>query len=402
MASSCPTVIIILGNSGVGKSFLANRLLNDDQAFKSRFSAQSVTHKTEWKNYKTSNGSTEYVVGNIPGLIENNQKLIDENRYEIMKALEQYPWTIVLFVFGHKNGRIPDEDLVAFTRINDAYEFPSQSLLIIVNGIPSDRPKGYEERTKQLLHEIIHVDENHIYFIEKVITDENKMMIHRQLHEAIAKCKPVQHTKKHDIVLLVDEISRLKRESQQLQNQLFAQEQQQLNRQKSETIFDVYQKTGQSQIELDKQISEFNEKSRQINESIEATRTKHNSFLAKHDEEQRKLNHTELTISAQELSTNNERILSQIADIRPPPPPVIVTKKESKSHILKRKPDQPDNESYYITETVNPSDSNIPYNPNNVLHIYPNVSHIDVYSCSKIETHYNYYSDSNDDKSTCF
>ena len=100
MASSTPCAIILLGNSGVGKSFLANRLLNDDQAFESRFSARSVTRQTEWKNYVTSDGSTEYLVANIPGLIESNQKFIDENRTEIMKAFEQHPWAIVLFIYG--------------------------------------------------------------------------------------------------------------------------------------------------------------------------------------------------------------------------------------------------------------------------------------------------------------
>jgi cell division septum initiation protein DivIVA len=396
MASSDSCAIILLGNSGVGKSFLANRLLNDDQAFESRFSARSVTHQTEWKNYIAPNGSTQYLIGNLPGLMEANQKSIDENRNEIMKAFEQHPWGIILFVFGHTNGRIRDEDIVAFTRINNAYEFPSQSLLIIVNGIPSDRPSDYEERTKQLLHKITHVDDDHIYFIEKIITDENKMMIHRQLHEAIAKCKPVLHTKKHDIVLLVDEISRLKKESQQLQNQLLAQEQQQLYRQKSESITDVHQKRSQSQIELDKQISEFSEKSRQV---IETTQTKHNLILAKYDEERRKSDHIELTKSAEEFSTNNERILSQIADMTPPPLPV---QKESKRHILKRKTNQPESEPYYDTVIVNPSDGNILCNPNSIVNIYPNVSHIDFHSHSNTETHYHYHPDSNDDKTTRF
>ena len=380
MASSSPTAIIILGNSGVGKSFLANRLLNDDQAFESRFSARSVTHQTEWKNYRASNTSTEYVVGNIPGLIENNQKAIDENRHEIMKAFEQYPWAIVLFVFGHKNGRIPDEDLVAFARINDAYQFPSQSLLVIVNGIPSDRPNGYEERTKQLLHEITHVDENHIYFIEKVTNDESKILIHRQLHEAIAKCKPVHHTKKHDIELLVDEISRLKKESQQLQNQLLAQEQQQKS-------------GGQSLIDIHRQIPNFNV-------SREATQTRNTSFLTTHDEEQRRADHAELRKSAEDFTVNNQRLLSQIAELQPLP---NETQKKSRFNILKRKADPPETTaSYYTTEIVPTSEHAAICQQINISTNDPNAPHIDINSYTEIHHHHYQISPSNDDRTTRF
>ena len=131
--------LILLGNSGVGKSFLANCFLNDDQAFESRFSAQSVTHLTEWKQMPGLN-HRYYDVANIPGLIEANQKLVSQNRDEIMNALGKYPSSIVIFVFGHRNGRIADEDLVAFHLITDAYQFHPDSTLIFINGIPRDHP----------------------------------------------------------------------------------------------------------------------------------------------------------------------------------------------------------------------------------------------------------------------
>ncbi|CAF0964830.1 unnamed protein product [Adineta ricciae] len=224
MASATTYGLILLGNSGVGKSFLANRLLNDDEAFESRFSAQSVTRHTEWKDMSTNIGRYTFSVANIPGLVEANQKLIDENRMEIMKAFEQCPWAVVLFVFGLNNGRIPDEDLVAFKRINDAYDFPTESLLLIVNAVPSGRPDGYEEKTAQLLEELTSTDKSHIYFVEKSTSEKSKKDIHDLLCEAISKCEPVHHTRKRDIELLSDEISRLKMESKYRQDQLLAQE----------------------------------------------------------------------------------------------------------------------------------------------------------------------------------
>jgi len=62
--------LIILGNSGVGKSFLANILL-DKEIFKHDFSARSVTHRTEYQQITI--GDHDYAVFNIPGLIEADQ-----------------------------------------------------------------------------------------------------------------------------------------------------------------------------------------------------------------------------------------------------------------------------------------------------------------------------------------
>jgi hypothetical protein len=238
MAYATTCGLILLGNSGVGKSFLANRLLDDDEAFESRFSARSVTRHTEWKIMPTAIGKYYYSVANIPGLVEANQTLIDENRTEIMKAFEECPFAIVFFVLGHNNGRIPDEDLVAFMRINDAYQFPSKSLLLIINGIPSNRPDDYKEKTAELLHELTHVDKSLIYFIEKIKSEESKKEIRDLLHEAVRKCEPTYHTKKHDIELLADEISRLKMESKQRQEQLLAQEDKYSKKQKLNLIPD--------------------------------------------------------------------------------------------------------------------------------------------------------------------
>jgi DNA replication protein DnaC len=62
--------LIILGNSGVGKSFLANILLGRE-AFKHEFSARSVTHRTEFQEITFDD--RDYAIFNIPGLIEADQ-----------------------------------------------------------------------------------------------------------------------------------------------------------------------------------------------------------------------------------------------------------------------------------------------------------------------------------------
>jgi DNA replication protein DnaC len=62
--------LIILGNSGVGKSFLANILLGHE-AFKHEFSPRSVTHRTEFEEITIDD--YDYAIFNIPGLIEADQ-----------------------------------------------------------------------------------------------------------------------------------------------------------------------------------------------------------------------------------------------------------------------------------------------------------------------------------------
>ena len=133
--------IIILGNSGVGKSFLANILVGHE-AFAHRFSAQSVTHETA--SVRAIINDLPFKVFNVPGLIEAEQERIDLNKIEIDKAFRERPDSVVIFVFGHQNGRIRDEDVVAFSAITAAYPFRPESLMIVVNGLLLDRPHTYE------------------------------------------------------------------------------------------------------------------------------------------------------------------------------------------------------------------------------------------------------------------
>ena len=67
--------LIILGNSGVGKSFLANTLLKEE-TFRHEFSARSVTHQTECREI-TING-IRFTLFNLPGLLEADQVIILE------------------------------------------------------------------------------------------------------------------------------------------------------------------------------------------------------------------------------------------------------------------------------------------------------------------------------------
>ncbi|CAF1024638.1 unnamed protein product [Adineta steineri] len=113
--------IILLGKSGVGKSFLANILLNHDD-FVDKISVSSVTHRTESREFEYL-GQT-YVIFDVPGLIENDQDAIQKNKAEIQKAFEQHPFSVVAFVLNVAGtGRLDTQDMVVFNVLNDAYQF---------------------------------------------------------------------------------------------------------------------------------------------------------------------------------------------------------------------------------------------------------------------------------------
>ncbi|UJR17941.1 hypothetical protein I4U23_004840 [Adineta vaga] len=332
--------LILLGNSGVGKIFLANRLLNDDQAFESKFSARSVTRRTEWKDMSSKNGDRIYAIANIPGLIEANQQLVDENREEIMKAFEQHSLSIVIFVFGHRNGRIPDEDVVAFLHINDAYAFEHQSLFIIVNGIPSERPEQYEANTAHLLSELIKVDVDRICFFEHNTSDEYKMFMHDRLYEIVEQCEPALHTKKHDIQLITDEIAQLKSQSKHHQDALLAQLQEVENSRRQ--IINLPPRRS-SPIEQESLPMETNETTPYYSSKIikfnEHWKQQQMKFKQTTERVEKSLNAPSKSVQlelAESMKKGSERNTEQFAQLSLPPDQIVVFVEEKKREIVVR------------------------------------------------------------------
>ena len=93
--------LIILGNSGVGKSFICNLLIGD-QIFESAFKTNAVT--TETRSYTLMSSTFELVILDIPGLLESDQQAIERNKIQIGEAFRKCPFSIILFVCAANRG----------------------------------------------------------------------------------------------------------------------------------------------------------------------------------------------------------------------------------------------------------------------------------------------------------
>eukprot|EP01133_Synstelium_polycarpum_P015326 gene15326-18158_t len=162
----------LLGNSGVGKSFLVNILLGKPNHFKHELAATSVTTTTDM--CKMTIGSLVVEVFNIPGLVENDQDKISRNKQQIDNAFSMQPYCVVCFVFGSNGGRIRDEDILAFKALDQAYNLNRQSLCFIVNDLPAIRNKHYEGATTLRLSNLLSIPEESIKvsFVDRIIHND--------------------------------------------------------------------------------------------------------------------------------------------------------------------------------------------------------------------------------------
>jgi hypothetical protein len=219
MSADCG--LIILGNSGVGKSFLANILL-ESETFSHKFAPGAVTTKTE--QAETSFGEHTFAIFNIPGLIEADQTQIDRNKEEIDKAFLQQPNSLILFVFGEQGGRIRNEDVVAFQAINKAYQFKMESLVIIFNNLPKDRDSDYEGAVITCLRDTLKLNFDKICFLDRInkSSSTEREGLRKTILGTIVKLKPKVHRKQQEIELQISMVKQLKEHIKQLNDQFEA------------------------------------------------------------------------------------------------------------------------------------------------------------------------------------
>ncbi|CAF1449523.1 unnamed protein product [Adineta ricciae] len=328
--------LIILGNSGVGKSFLANILLGRE-AFEHEFRGGSVTHRTEYEEITIDDNV--YAIFNIPGLIEADQARVNINKREIDYAFQQRPNSLIIYVFGHQHGRIRNEDVVAFNSINKAYPLNPESLLLVVNALPADRPPNYEGEVILMIRDIIgrQLSERRMCFLNHINRGnrEERVALRNQFLGAIFELSPRVHRKEDDIRLQADEVAMLKQQIQtmkdtfdanksQFQDEIRAQQlryddlviQQRMESERFQSIID--QQAQEATAMRERQAEQV----QQMQERLIRMQADHQTMI--HDMTNRNSADTALIRQALEQSNQAQaQLRQQIADLANRPPQII-------------------------------------------------------------------------------
>lgn len=213
--------IHILGNPGVGKTFICNQLLGENY-FLHKFSPVSVTKESETKVVQLDGHFITVV--NIPGIIDNNPQRIQHNKAEIEKGFKLNSFSIVVYVFGNEGGRIRDEDFVAFQALQKAFKFDQKSVGFIINNLDPKRDLEYDGQATLLIKETLNLNEKpNIGFLNK-ITDLQNDQLHQdfqsELMRVISLCIPKHQEKKEELILIKEELIDLKNQFKKKQDEL--------------------------------------------------------------------------------------------------------------------------------------------------------------------------------------
>ena len=128
--------VIFIGNTGAGKSFLANIFIGEEY-FEHAFSGESVTHVME--RVLVILGDIKLLVYNVPGLIEAESCRVSANKAKLTRALTELPYarTTLVWVFGCAGGGRSGwaTDIVTFHAVHRYTMFPHQAMIAICNQV---------------------------------------------------------------------------------------------------------------------------------------------------------------------------------------------------------------------------------------------------------------------------
>ena len=137
------------------------------------------------------------------------------------RHLISVPNSIIVPVFGNgAAGRLRDEDLVAFNALNDVYRFRSESLMFIINDLPSDHSSYYEGKASARLENLLKMKELSICFVDRIDVNNwfQKKQLRMKLLNNLTSRNPSIHEKNGEIALPVDKIRQLTEEMRKKQD----------------------------------------------------------------------------------------------------------------------------------------------------------------------------------------
>jgi hypothetical protein len=204
--------LIILGNAGAGKSYICNMIIGYER-FETDFRREAVTTTVDY--HRIDAGPSDLVVYNIPGLIESYQAEIDRNKREIIKAFEQSPISVVMFVWTQVGGRPLPDDIIAFKALKEAYKFSPKSLMFVLNNIPSNRPSTYEGKFFALLTKMLNpmpISLENMFFLDTLNSEDNEKFgtTHDRLLHFIAHHHENEQKMQADIIIQSNELRMLR------------------------------------------------------------------------------------------------------------------------------------------------------------------------------------------------
>jgi hypothetical protein len=232
------TCLIPVGNPGSGKSFLMN-LLAGENRFVHQVAAASVTkdiqsiviYPTFADPKKTDLMKTQpLVVYDIPGLIESDEKRVEQNKKLLIQAIESFPLAMFIFIFNHQNGRLIPQDIELFRAVTIAYSIQPQSTIIVFNQACIQMP-NWRQDTVILFQQLTGwpLEELNLLFVPDLpvtkdaqidFKNQSVKLAAQQLLLSINFCIPGVCTKSQDILFKKDEIQKHHTQLEQLKKQM--------------------------------------------------------------------------------------------------------------------------------------------------------------------------------------
>ncbi|CAF1524643.1 unnamed protein product, partial [Adineta steineri] len=139
------------------------------------------------------------------------------------KAFVECPNSIIIYVFGVNNGRIRNEDIIAFNALHSAYQFEPKSLVLIINNTPrlNQYDGDYEGETIMVLRDLIDLKTfKFVCFLDTIDVKNNseKQRLRGKLLPVVTSALPKVHIKQHDIHIQTDIIAVLIAQLQEMIN----------------------------------------------------------------------------------------------------------------------------------------------------------------------------------------